>query len=373
MKTNLLGGISPEEFLATYWQKKPLLVRQAIPQFQGAVSRDDLLDLACDDEAESRLIRIEKKRWHLQHGPFELADFPRRGPWTVLVQGVNLFCDDTDRLLHSFDFIPAARLDDVMVSYATDGGGVGPHFDSYDVFLLQGMGRRRWQIGNQRDLTLIEGAPLRILKDFKPTEEFVLEPGDMLYLPPHYAHNGIAEGECMTWSIGARAPGVKELMSGFLEYLAENLELPGRYADRDLTRPRHRAEIDASMLTRIEAMGKKITWNRATLREFLGQYFTEPKAHVFFDSPARPLKAEAFEKKAQARGVRLHRKTQLLFSGAQFFINGETWSPPAADRKLLARLADARELASIAGLSNETREIFHEWYRCGYLVIAEAA
>ena len=230
MIPTLLGGLTAEEFLADYWQKKPLLVRGAVPGFSGVPGvggRDDMLALAARDDVESRLVS-QAGGWSLAHGPFSPASLRRRAkPWTVLVQSVNLVSGESDRLMREFDFLPYARLDDLMVSYATDGGGVGPHFDSYDVFLLQGIGRRRWRIGKQRDQRLIDGLPVRILADFRPTHEWLLEPGDMLYLPPEWAHDGIAEGECMTWSIGFRAFPEQELAEQFLMHLQDNVRLDG--------------------------------------------------------------------------------------------------------------------------------------------------
>ena len=371
MKTNLLGGISPEQFLAEYWQKKPLLVRGAIADFSGPLTRDEVLDLACDEEPESRFIRHDGKSWQLDHGPFRRSDFKRRTPWTVLVQGVNLFSDAADALLHQFDFIPAARLDDLMVSFATDGGGVGAHFDSYDVFLLQGMGQRRWQVSAQRDLALVEDAPLRILKNFKPADEWVLNPGDMLYLPPHYAHNGVAVGECMTWSIGFRAPSVQELARGFLDYLSEEIDLPGRYTDPDLALPKHRAEIDGAMLDKVEAMINAVRWDRANVREFLGCYLTEPKGHVFFDPPEKSLTPAAFKKKFTQHGVRLHRKTQLMFSDAQFFVNGEVLKVAGEDSRLVQALADDRAAPAGVEWSAGGVEMLLEWWRCGFVVLPD--
>ncbi len=363
--------MSPEQFLAEYWQKKPLLVRGAIDAFCAPLSRDEVLDLACSDEPESRLIRHDGKAWQLDHGPFKRGDFKRRTPWTVLVQGVNLFSDAADELLHRFDFIPAARLDDLMVSYATDGGGVGPHFDSYDVFLLQGMGQRRWQVGNQRDLALVEGAPLRILENFTPTDEWVLNAGDMLYLPPHYAHNGVAIGECMTWSVGFRAPSTQELARGFLEHLSERIDVPGRYADPDLKLPAHRAQIDDSMMKRVEAMIREVRWDSDDVREFLGEYLTEPKGHVFFDPPEKSLSLSAFKKKFAARGIRLHRKTQILFCGTRFFINGEALEASDAEGEMLKALADRRALPATSECSSELLDLLHEWWLCGFVTLPD--
>ncbi|MBP7446780.1 MAG: cupin domain-containing protein, partial [Zoogloea sp.] len=172
MTNTLLGGLTAEEFLAEYWQKKPLLIRQAVPGFTGVASKSELFELARDPEVESRYVTHRDNNWQVIHGPQKAADLKRKAqPWTVLIQGLNLFCPEGDALLHRFDFIPQARLDDLMVSYAVDGGGVGPHFDNYDVFLLQGIGRRRWQISNQEDRRLIEDAPLKILQDFRPVHD----------------------------------------------------------------------------------------------------------------------------------------------------------------------------------------------------------
>src|SRR5471032_2920037 len=189
-KLPLLGDITPAQFLRDYWHKKPLVIRQAIPGFKPLLSVEALAELATHDHVESRLVTAGGGHWDMQTGPLEAIPSREQKEWTLLVQGVNLHDARADALLRQFRFIPDARLDDLMVSFATDGGGVGPHFDSYDVFLLQAAGQRRWRIGPQKDLSVVEGLPLKILAKFKPNEEFVLEPGDMLYLPPHYAHDG---------------------------------------------------------------------------------------------------------------------------------------------------------------------------------------
>ena len=220
----LLGGLTPAQFMRRHWQKNPLLVRQAIPQFAPPVLRTELFALAAQEGVESRLVQLVKGAWKLRHGPFSRRALPalQQPDWTLLVQGVDLHNDAVHALMQQFRFVPEARLDDLMISYASNGGGVGPHFDSYDVFLLQAHGKRRWRIGRQKDLSLRDGIPLKILAEFEPEEEFVLEPGDMLYLPPRYAHDGIAEGECMTYSIGFRAPARAELAQELLVRLAED-------------------------------------------------------------------------------------------------------------------------------------------------------
>jgi len=366
MIKTLLGGLSVEEFLAEYWQKKPLLIRQAHPGFSGVLSKDELFSLARDPDVESRYVTHDDTHWEVIHGPQKAADLRRKKqPWTVLVQGLNLVCPDGDKLLHNFDFIPQARLDDLMVSYAVDGGGVGPHFDNYDVFLLQGIGQRRWQISDQDDRALIEDAPLKILQDFRPVHDWVLEPGDMLYLPPHWAHNGIAIGECTTYSIGFRSPTTQELAQQFLIYLQDTLQLDGIYADPDLKHQAHSAQIGEAMIDRVADTLQRITWGREDIRSFLGVYLTEPKAHIFFDSPDEPLEHEEFLN-ACAQGYRLDARSLLLFSAGQFFINGEPVPIEGADQAIFEQLADKRDLDTIAGLSEEGIALLYDWYCCGF-------
>jgi len=318
---------------------------------------------------ESRLVSHAGRRWQMQNGPFDKLPPITRRKWTVLVQGVNLHLDAADTLLQQFRFIPDARLDDLMISYATDGGGVGPHFDSYDVFLLQAHGKRRWHIGAQRDLTLHEGMPLKILQNFIPEQEFVLEPGDMLYLPPHYAHDGDAVGECMTYSIGFRAPSYQELGEAFLQFMAESIDLPGRYADADLAASRHPARIDGPMLTRVESALRKIRFTRNDVAVFLGEYLSEPKANVFFEPPAHPLALERFKRSAIKRGIVLSRKTRMLYCNKQVFINGESFIASPRDKSILAALADARALAgsAIEAASEDVQDALHAWYKADWL------
>jgi 50S ribosomal protein L16 3-hydroxylase len=373
MIKTLLGGITPQQFLDEYWQKKPLLVRQAVPGFTGLEAlgdRDDMVDLACRDDVESRFVARDGDAWTIRRGPFAARDFKRRGnsKWTVLIQGVNLHVDGGDRLMRQFDFIPYARLDDLMVSYAVDGGGVGPHFDNYDVFLLQGIGQRRWRIGAQRDKTLIDGLPLKILRDFKPSRDWVLNPGDLLYLPPQWAHDGVGIGECMTWSIGFRTAPTQEVAEQFLFHLQDTLELEGRYADPGLQQQNHPAEIGTAMLDQVEAMLTKVRWNRSTVRDFLGRYLTEPKSHVYFSPPEQPLSPARFAAVCAKRGLRLDPRTQLLFSGNAFFINGEETAVPRGDRKLLRQLADRRALDDLRSLSTAATELLYRWYSDGFLV-----
>ncbi len=366
--SRLLGGMSPEEFLSEYWQKKPLLVRQALPGFGSWLGRDGLSELACRDDAESRLVRVQRGQWLLEHGPFEkeeLDTLPKRN-WSLLVSGVNHLLPDCDRLLHSFDFIPAARLDDLMVSYAPPSGGVGPHFDSYDVFLIQGLGRRRWEISGQDDLTLVDGAPLRILKYFRVDQSWELEPGDMLYLPPKFAHNGVALTDCMTWSIGFRAPKADEIVGQFLTYLQDNLKPEGIYTDQDLRVPSHPAEIPSDLLEWVSRTIKAVHWGKHDITDFLGRYLSEPKAHIFFDPPRRPLSQSAFRKAIANKGIKLDPRSQLLFRTRIFFMNGERIEASPAMAPILRELADRRNI-KVQDLDGGLLSLFYLWYQAGYL------
>lgn len=383
--STLLGDITPDAFMKRYWHKRPLLIRQAFPAFAAPLSRDALFALAGQDDVESRLVTQSRRRWQLDHGPFDADDLPplTRKQWTLLVQGVNLHAPAVDALMQQFRFIPDARLDDVMISYATDGGGVGPHLDSYDVFLLQAHGKRHWRIGPQRDTTWQEGVPLRILKHFEAEQEWVLEPGDMLYLPPGYAHDGVAVGECMTYSIGFRAPLEQEMMQNFLYYLAENAaELPfgrhfdGRYADPKQPAVKQPAALPEAMVDTLLAQLEKVRWGRKEVEDFLGRWLSEPKSHVYFDPPEKPLNEARFAQAAARHGLALSPKTQLLYQRNRFYINGEPIEATSAARATLRKLADQRALdakeCSIFGQNNqEIEEILYDWYAAGWLALAD--
>ena len=243
------ASIEARRFLRDHWQKKPLLVRGAFPECRDIATPAVLFELAARDDMESRLVERGRRGWRVRHGPFERGELKRlpRSGWTLLVQGINHAMPAAQRLLDAFAFIPYARLDDVMASYAPPGGGVGPHFDHYDVFLVQGAGRRRWRISRQRDLALVAGAPLRILRRFRAAREWILETGDVLYLPPRCAHDGVAIDDCITYSVGFRAPRAQELAAGFLDDLQERIRLPGIYEDPGLRPAAHPARLDDVM------------------------------------------------------------------------------------------------------------------------------
>ncbi|WP_161866779.1 MULTISPECIES: cupin domain-containing protein [Pseudomonas] len=278
----LLGGLTAREFLRDYWQKKPLLVRQAVPDFESPISPDELAGLALEEEVESRLVIEHGERpWELQRGPFNedtFQDLPERD-WTLLVQAVDQFVPEVAELLEDFKFLPKWRIDDLMISFAAPGGGVGPHFDNYDVFLLQAHGHRRWQIGQMcdSDSPLLPHADLKILAEFEPTDEWVLEPGDMLYLPPRLAHNGIAEDDCMTYSVGFRAPSAAEVLTHFTDFLGQFLPDEERYSDADIQPSEDPNQIQRDALERLKALLNEHMSDERLLMTWFGQFMTEPK------------------------------------------------------------------------------------------------
>ncbi len=363
-----------ERFVARYWHRRALLMRGALAGFGGIFSWPELRALAARDDVESRLVVRDGARWTLTRGPFAARTWRGLPPrqWTLLIQGVNLHDRRADALMRRFAFLPYARLDDVMVSYATPGGGVGPHVDDYDVFLLQGRGRRRWRYGRQRDLSLAPRRPLKILRHFTPRRTDVLDAGDMLYLPPGVAHEGVALDTCTTYSIGFRAAGASELAQAFLDYLRDRVGLRGRYADAGLAATATPARIDVEMQARIAAMLAKIRVDHRVVDEFTGSFLSEPKPDVFFTPPSTPPTCAAFARGARKHGIALDPRTQLLYDDRRFYVNGMTLDARAGMRRALATLADRRALsgAQAAALDAATLAQLHAWHCDGYLEIA---
>jgi 50S ribosomal protein L16 3-hydroxylase len=369
----LLGGLTAHAFMQRHWQKKPLLIRQAIPGFKPVLDRSALLDLAAQEDVQSRLVvqpgADGAQPWRFRHGPFRRKSLPpfKQAGWTLLVQGVDLLDDRVHALMNQFRFVPDARLDDVMVSYATDGGGVGPHFDSYDVFLLQAHGQRCWRIGRQKDLSLQPDKPLKILAHFEPEMEFVLEPGDMLYLPPRYAHDGLAVGECMTYSIGFRAPGRGELAGELLQRLAEDaMDAAGNalYRDAKQAAVANSGEIPDALVEFARTVLEEAQDDPLALRRVLGEYFTEPKGHVSFD---------ATEVTALHGVLSLDRRTRMMYDAQHLFVNGESFLASGRDAELMRTLADTRTLDAVAvkRLSGPARALLLDWCEAGWIHVEQ--
>ena len=322
-------------FLRDYWQKQPLLIRNPWPAWRNPLEPDELAGLACEDDVESRLIVQARTTWKVEHGPVAEARFGRLGkaPWTLLVQAVDHHVPEVAALVAPFRFVPNWRIDDVMVSYASDGGGVGPHFDQYDVFLVQGLGRRRWQIGGvcDDDTELLPHNDLRLLANFEVVEEWVLEPGDMLYVPPRVAHNGVAVGDdCMTYSIGFRAPARSELIAHYADHLLAGLDDDDRYADPDLRVQGNAGEIMPGALDALHAMVTEKLADKAAFARWFGAYNSTPKYPEMEWGPEEPVSAEDVRAMLTG-GATLRRNPASRFSFVReddavvLFVDGEAY------------------------------------------------
>ena len=381
----LLGGLTPQQFMRRHWQKKPLLVRQAFPCFKPILSRPELFALAAQEDVESRLVVQGVAGWRMKSGPFVPRSLPALSKpcWSLLVQGVDMHEAKAHALLQQFRFVPDARMDDLMISYASAGGGVGPHFDSYDVFLLQASGRRRWRIGKQTDFTLQEGVPLKILQNFVPTEEFVLEAGDMLYLPPRYAHDGVAEEAfsadgkpeaCMTYSIGFRAPSQTELAGALLQRLAEFgaddegfAAVPKLYRDPQQPATANPAALPAELTEFARQAVASALKDPLALACALGEYLTEPKPSVWFDEPGDDLNGAPIF--GASSNLVLDARSRMMYDEHHIFINGESYRAKGADAALMRRLADLRQLgaAELRKASVSAQNLLADWRDAGWL------
>lgn len=364
----MLGGLSPQQFMRRHWQKKPLLIRNAFPGFEPLLTRPQLFALAAEESVESRLIVHKPSGWTLKHGPFARTAFPpfKQKRWSLLVQGVDLHLDAAHELLSRFRFVPDARLDDLMISWASDGGGVGPHFDSYDVFLLQASGQRLWRIGRQKDLSLEPDVPLKILSHFEPEQEHLLGPGDMLYLPPRWAHDGIAVGDdCMTYSMGFRVPQRGGLAGELLQRMADEFDDATLYRDPDQAA----TDTPAAMPPALEAFAadglQRLLAQRTSLACALGEVMTEPKPLVWFDEPGHGWTPGA---------VGLDRRTRMMYDDRHIFINGESFRAGGADARLMRALADRRGLSAlqVQRASTDAQTLLQDWFEAGWLHRSDA-
>jgi 50S ribosomal protein L16 3-hydroxylase len=320
-------------FLREYWQKKPLLIKNPWGMWENPLDPDELAGLACEEGVESRLIMQARDALKVEHGPLPETRFSKLGkaPWTLLVQAVDTHVPEVAALIAPFRFIPNWRIDDVMVSYATDGGGVGAHFDQYDVFLIQGLGRRRWQVGALCDanMPLLPHDDLRLLAEFEATGEWLLEPGDMLYVPPRIAHNGVAVGDdCMTYSIGFRAPARSELIADWCDDLVQRLSEDDRYADPDLQTQANPGEISSEVIAKLHAMITEKLADRDAFTRWFGEYNSTPKYPEQDWAPEERVEAVELHA-ALAREETLHRNPASRFSfvrqsagGVLLFVDG---------------------------------------------------
>ncbi|WP_022834995.1 cupin domain-containing protein [Salisaeta longa] len=336
-----LGDLTPDEFLSTYWQKRPVVIRDALPDVEPPLSPDEMAGLACEPDVESRLIEgsAEAHNWTLRDGPFTPEDFAALPAthWTLLVQQLDRLLPAVEKLRSRFRFIPDWRIDDVMASYAPRGGSVGPHIDHYDVFLLQMSGERRWHIGAEPvvDETLVPDADLRVLADFTPAATHDLTPGDMLYLPPRVAHHGISrDDDCMTFSIGFRAPSVREALYDFAQFAYDDLDERLFYRDPDLMPTAHPGQVDAEVVQRFRALFSEATSDAERIRRWIGLWATRTQAPEPLDPPCTP--ADVQKNVGAGRGLQRHHTARIVYTerpngSVVLTANGTTYALDAAD------------------------------------------
>jgi len=383
---SLLGSISYEEFLRDYWQKKPLFIKNAIPDFESPIDEHELAGLALEEQVESRLVMEtgpNGEKWHLENGPFKEDRFNSlpESHWTLLVQAVDHYVPEVAALMEAFDFIPSWRVDDIMISYAPKEGSVGPHLDYYDVFLLQVQGSRRWQIGGFADdkTPFIPDVALRILQEFDAMETFVCEPGDLLYLPPQLAHYGVSQtDDCMTWSVGFRAPSADEIVTSLADFIGESLCEDDRYKDPDLTLQAHTSEISDEAIARVKAIITEKLSNEATIKAWFGRYMTQPKYHDQLIAAEKPLtEAELIKEMAQGVVICISEGSRLAFSEAEngllLFADGDGFDVSVADKLILLRLTEQKSLdeSELYSSSNDFIGIILELLNRGTLYLSD--
>jgi 50S ribosomal protein L16 3-hydroxylase len=375
-------GMPPADFLRNYWQKRPLLIRNAFPDFVAPLTPEDLAGLACEEAALSRLVMHDRARdaWTVRQGPFAEHEFPALPDhdWTLLVQDVDRWDADVRGLLAHFDFLPRWRIDDVMVSFAAPGGSVGAHVDQYDVFLLQGMGHRRWQISTDPSApqAFRDDVELKLLREFFPTHDWRLGPGDMLYLPPGLPHHGVAEDACLTFSVGMRAPSHAELIGDFADHLAAALPDTLRYADPDLAPAQDPAEIDEAALDRaLAALARLQDQDRGALRDWLGGFLTRYRSAGEIAAPPR-LPSRAQLEARLAKGARLHPHpfTRLAWSradsgaDARLYVHGESHACSVGGARRLCSL-QSLALDDWQALPAADAELLYHLVRVGHFVL----
>ena len=375
-----LGKLGTEQFLRDYWQKQPILIRQAIPAFKPLLEGDDLAGLACEEMAESRLVKgnYTAADWTVTHGPFSEADFSASGDenWTLLVQDVEKHYAPLQALMQQFSFIPSWRIDDLMMSYSARGGSVGPHVDQYDVFLLQAEGKRRWQIARCFDEQLLEDCPLNVLKEFTPEQEWILEPGDMLYLPPNVAHHGVTLEPGMTWSIGCRAPSAADLLQGLGEWLAFSVDQGGRYSDPDPEPATRAGEIDPKALQALRGLMLSAIRQNKNIDDFIAAFMSRFRLANEPLPPPQLIRPQHLLK-ALEKGFKLLRNpwTRLTWiensQGARLFAAGQAFDCTTSLAQALCESDQPR--IGVEKIDRDTIDTLTELVNHGHFLLLESS
>ena len=373
-------GMPVAVFLRDYWQKKPLLVRQAFPDYQAPLSPEDLAGIACEEGVLARLVKHDRKKDHysIETGPFKESIFPKLGKkdWTLLVQDMDKWDGDVRQLIAAFDFLPRWRVDDVMISFATPGGSVGPHIDQYDVFLLQAQGQRRWEIDNNpsADKTFRKNTELKLLETFNASITWTLQTGDMLYLPPGVPHHGEALDACMTFSLGMRAPSHAELLNDWADGLFERVSEDVRYSDKDLTAAKDSGEIDAATCERVLAIFKQnVPDSNAAAALFFGRFVTTYRNSMEISAPPKTPKPEkVLEQLSKGALLEPHPFARWAWCKAGreaiLFVQGYSFSTTHIVASSLAR-TDTIDAKAFAEIPLSERGLIFELIERGYLVL----
>jgi 50S ribosomal protein L16 3-hydroxylase len=372
-KLKHLGNLTPHKFLKDHWQKKPLLIRGGFDDCFFDLTLDELIDYSQDPKCPTRFIRREESRYSVRYGPVSrkfIKSLPNHN-WTFLVQGINLVDHRAAALLQKYSFLPYARLDDVMVSFSTPGGSVGPHFDSYDVFLVQGTGRRTWQVSARHDGQLINNSELKILKNFSSEGHCTLGKGDILYLPPHYAHHGVGDSESFTFSIGFRAPDFTKLKVDFLDYLDSKCQIDKTYTDPNIRPTKYPAKIPTKLVRETIQILETLRWNKDDIHIFLGENLSMSDEYEG-DTNSKTIGWNAFRNKLNKGLYEVNPSVRMMYSGNYFFIAGRTFTLDHETIADLKRIADSRSLGEPKSLHSRTKKILFEFANHNWVILRVA-
>jgi 50S ribosomal protein L16 3-hydroxylase len=372
-KLKHLGNLTPKNFLKDYWQKQPLLIREGVDDNFLGLTLDDLIRHSQDPKCPTRFIRREGSRYSVRYGPVSqkfIKSLPNHD-WTFLVQGINCVDRRAAALLQKYSFLPYARLDDVMVSFSAPGGSVGPHFDSYDVFLVQGNGRRTWQVSSRHDGQLIQNSDLKILKNFNPEGHCTLEKGDILYLPPHFAHHGVGDSDAFTFSVGFRAPDFTKLKVDFLDYL-DNKELIEKiYEDPNIRPTKYPAKIPSKLVRETRQILDRLRWNQDDIHIFLGENLSISEG-LQDDTSPKTITQKRFWNGLHKGLYEVNPSVRMMYSGNYFFIAGQTFTLENETIGDFKRIADSRSIEEPKSLHTETKKLLFEFAKRDWILLRSA-